>query len=243
MNEHYRTGTVASVRREAAVDVQRLFMGRVYNWMAGGLAITGLTAWEVGQSMMQKNSIFNQKPGLFILLFIAELVLVMVLSAAIRKLSPMAAACCFIVYSLLSGVTLAPIFLIYTNSSIFAAFFTCAGMFGATSLFGYLTKSNLSRIGSFCFMGLIGLIIASVVNFFLRNSMMDYIISYAGVLIFLGLTAWDTRKLCSLAEGRDEADIYSADMKKLAVVGALTLYLDFINIFLYLLRIFGSRRD
>ena len=238
---NYNSGAEAEVR--ANVDVERLFMGRIYNWMAGGLAITALTAWQVAESMIHNKQSLFRSPGVFLGLFIAELILVMVLSAAVRKLSPMVAALCFIGFSLLNGMSLAPVFLVYTTGSIFAAFFTCAGMFGVTSMYGYMTKSNLSSVGSFCFMGLIGLIIASVVNFFLRNAMMDYILSFIGVAVFLGLTAWDTQKLRSLAAGRSSEDVYSDDMKKLAVVGALMLYLDFINIFLYLLRLFGNRRS
>ena len=244
MNEeplnYNRSGADSEVR--AGADVERVFMGRIYNWMAGGLAITALTAWQVSESMMHdKQSIFLS-PGLFLGLFIAELILVMVLSAAVRKLSPTVAVLCFIGFSLLNGMSLAPIFMVYTAGSLFAAFFTCAGMFGGMSMYGYMTKSNLTGVGSFCFMGLIGLIIAGIVNFFLRSQMMDYILSFIGVAVFLGLTAWDTQKLRSLAAGRSEEDVYSDDMKKMAVVGALMLYLDFINIFLYLLRLFGKRR-
>ena len=241
MNEAYRNPEEYAVSSRASADAERGFLNKVYNWMAAGLAISGLTAWYVAQTMASPDSFFRRNPGVFLGLIVAELILVMVLSAAVRKMAPPVAAVCFLVYSLLSGITLAPIFLVYTASSIYAAFFTCAGMFAATSIFGYMTKANLAGIGSFCFMALIGIVIATLVNFFIRSNALTGIISYVGVVVFIGLTAWDTQKLRQIAAGSGETE--SAEMKKLAILGALTLYLDFINLFLFLLRIFGGKRD
>jgi len=233
-----------SVSAEVA-EAERRFMACVYNWMTAGLLVTALTAWYVVGAMADKNFILRRSPGLVMALLIGEFVLVLVLGMAIKKLSPAVAALCFIFYSALSGVTLAPIFLIYTKTAIYGAFFTCAGMFGAVSLFGYMTRMRLSGLGSLCFMGLIGLIIASIVNFFLQSDALGYIISFVGVAVFLGLTAYDTQALRELAarnmSGEDGRSL-SDEMRKYSILGALQLYLDFINLFLYLLRIFGGRR-
>ena len=227
-------------------EAERRFMTGVYNWMTAGLFVTALTAWYVAGSMADKTSIFRTSPGIFLALLIGQFVLVLVLSAAIKKLSPAVAAICFIGYSVLSGITLAPIFMIYTKTAIYGAFFTCAGMFGGVSLFGYMTRMKLTGLGSLCFMGLIGLIVASVVNIFLRSDALGYIISFVGVAVFLGLTAWDTQSLRELAARNMHAEngrSLSDEMKKYSILGALQLYLDFINLFLYLLRIFGGRRN
>ena len=174
-------------------------------------------------------------------LVIVELVLVIVLSAAVRKLSPQVAGALFIAYSVLNGLTLCPIFLVYTQTSIFLAFGSCALMFAATSTFGYMTGMKLDTIGSYCFMGLIGILIASIVNFFLHSQMLDYILCYVGVAVFVGLTAWDTQKMRMVGEAAGE-EAQSDAMRKVAILFALNLYLDFINLFLMLLRIFGRRR-
>lgn len=235
----------SSVSREIA-EAERRFMTGVYNWMTAGLFATALTAWFIVDSMADKNFFLWRNPGILLALMIAEFVLVLVLSSAIKKMSPAVAAFCFLVYSVLSGVTLAPIFLVYTRTAIYGAFFTCAGMFGGVSLFGYMTRMRLTGLGSFCFMGLIGLIIASIVNFFLQSDAFGYIISFIGVAVFLGLTAYDTQALRELA-ARNAAESenghsLSDEMKKYSILGALKLYLDFVNLFLYLLRIFGGRR-
>jgi len=159
----------------------------------------------------------------------------------VRKLSPPVAGTLFIAYSVLNGVTLSPIFLVYTQTSIFLAFGSCALMFAATSTFGYLTGMRLDRIGSYCFMGLIGILIASLVNLFLRSEVLDYVISYVGIAVFVGLTAWDTQKMRMVGESAGE-EAQSDSMRKVAILFALNLYLDFINLFLQLLRIFGRRR-
>ena len=219
----------------------RIFMNRVYNWMFFGLMITTVVAWAVAKYAATSEAALRQVVGLALPLALIELLLVIFLSAAIRKLSSPVAGVFFVVYSLMNGVILSPILLAYTQTSIFLAFGSCALMFAATSTFGYMTGMRLDTVGSFCFMGLIGLIIASLVNFFLRSEMLDYIVSYAGVAIFVGLTAWDTQKIRMIGEQAGE-DAQSEDMRKVAIVFALQLYLDFINLFLYLLRIFGRRR-
>lgn len=226
-------------------EAERRFMTGVYNWMTAGLLITAVMAWYIAGTMADKNSFFWRNPGIFLVLMLAEFVLVLFLSSAIKKLSPAVAAFCFLGYSVLSGITLAPIFMVYTRTAIYGAFFTCAGMFGGVSLFGYMTRMKLTGLGSLCFMGLIGLIVASVVNFFLQSDAFGYIISFFGVAVFLGLTAWDTQTLRELAAQNMSAEnghSLSDEMRKFSILGALKLYLDFINLFLYLLRIFGGRR-
>ena len=221
-------------------DGARIFVNRVYNWMFCGLMLTALAAWCVSPSVLGEQA-FKAVLGLSLPLVIVELLLVIVLSAAVRKLSPPVAGTLFIAYSVLNGVTLSPIFLVYTQTSIFLAFASCALMFAATSTFGYLTGMRLDRIGSYCFMGLIGILIASLVNFFLRSDVLDYVISYVGIAVFVGLTAWDTQKMRMVGETAGE-EAQSDSMRKVAILFALNLYLDFINLFLMLLRIFGRRR-
>ena len=219
----------------------RIFVNRVYNWMFCGLMITTIIAWGVAQYAVSSQEALNRVMGLALPLMIVELVLVIILSAAIRKMSAPVAGVLFIAYSALNGVTLSPILLAYTQTSVFLAFGSCALMFAATSTFGYLTGMRLDTVGSYCFMGLIGLLIASLVNFFLHSQMLDYIVSYAGIAVFVGLTAWDTQKVRMIGEQAGE-EAQSDDMRKVAIVFALQLYLDFINLFLMLLRIFGRRR-
>ena len=211
----------------------------VYVWMTMALVITGLVSLFVADSYAIQQMIFSSK-FVFYGLLIGEIALVWYLSARINSLSFTTATIIFIIYSILNGATLSVIFLIYTASSIASTFFITAGTFGVMSLFGYFTKKDLTSIGNFCFMALIGLIIASVVNIFLKSEMMYWIISYAGVLIFVGLTAYDTQKIkrLLLSEGTE----VNETTQKIALMGALTLYLDFINLFLYLLRLLGNRK-
>jgi uncharacterized protein len=210
---------------------------QVYAWMTAGLLTTGAIAMFVASSPALVNLIFGNMV-LFFGLIIAELVLVWVLSANIMRLAPATATAMFLGYAALNGLTLAIIFLAYTAESIAGTFFVTAGTFGAMSAYGYFTKRDLSGMGNFLFMALIGLIIASVVNIFVASSALYWIITYAGVLIFVALTAYDTQKIKRLiAEVRDEQG-----ERRVAVYGALTLYLDFINLFLFLLRILGNRR-
>ncbi len=218
-------------------SVASTLMRSVYYWMAGALVITGLTAMLVAGNEALMTAIFNNSAILWGLI-IAEFALVVALSAAINKLSFAAATIMFIVYSVLNGVTLSSIFVVYTMGSIASTFFVTAGMFAATAVFGTVTKKDLSGIGRFAFMALIGLIIASVVNVFLHSEMFYWLTTFAGVVIFAGLTAWDAQKIEQLFAEQYEVN---ESTQKLALLGSLTLYLDFINLFLYLLRIFGKR--
>lgn len=213
-------------------------MHRVYAWMTAGLLVTGAVASFVAGSDALVSVIFGN-PFMFIGLFVLQIIAVVGLSAGINRLSPAAATAIFMGYAALNGLTFAAIFLAYTAASIASTFFITAGTFGAMSLYGYTTKRDLSGVGNFAIMALIGLLIASLVNLFLRNEALYWILSYAGVLIFVALTAWDTQKIKKLAaQVTDETGA-----GRVAIIGALTLYLDFINLFIFLLRIVGVRRD
>ena len=216
------------------------FLRTTYLWMSIGLILTGAVAWFTAHSPTILSLVFSSQLT-FILLIIAELGLVFYLSARISKMSPATAMTSFIIYSALSGLTLSVIFLVFTQESIVSVFFISAGMFLALSIYGFVTKRDLTGWGSFLFMGLIGIIIAMLVNFFLKSSMLAAIISYVGVLVFAGLTAYDTQKLKNMALHMP-SDVDVGTVRKGAIMGALTLYLDFINLFLMLLRIFGDRR-
>ena len=211
----------------------------VYVWMTLALVITGFTALYVAKSYTLLNLMLQNQMAFWGVL-IAEVGLVFYMSARINRISFTTATILFIVYSILNGVTMSMLFLIHTMSSIATTFFVTAGTFGAMALFGYATKKDLTRIGNLCIMGVIGLIIASLVNMFLHNSMMDLIISYVGVLLFVGLTAYDSQKIKQMLSGEDIE--VNETTQKIALMGALTLYLDFINLFLYLLRILGDRK-
>ena len=214
-------------------------MRKVYTWMAMALVITGVTAYGVAHSPAMMQLIYGNS---FVMwgLIIVELALVFIVSGMINRLSLTTATLLFVLYSVVNGATLSVIFFGYSQSVIAKTFFITAGMFGAMSFYGYVTKQDLSSIGKILFMALIGLIIATIVNLFVRSSMFDMILSYIGVVIFVGLTAWDTQKIKQMllmADGMDES------VQKIALMGALSLYLDFINLFLYLLRIFGGNRN
>lgn len=218
--------------------LQTTTMRHVFTWMFGALGITALTAMLVAKSSLIYTMIMN--PGLLWGLIIAELALVFILSARIGKMSFFTSSLLFTIYSILNGVTLSSIFIVYAMTSIAATFFITAGMFGAMALWGYFTKKDLSKWGSIFFMLLIGLILATVVNLFLRSGAMGFIFSIVGVIIFTGLTAFDVNKIKQMLaqmQGFEEGDV----VRKVALMGALTLYLDFINLFLYLLRFFGRR--
>jgi uncharacterized protein len=225
--------TEADVQRE-----QARFITKVFGWMSVALAITGAMAMYTATSESLLSFVFGSKITFFGLI-ILELVLVGFLSARIRRMNANTATAIFIGYSLLNGLTLSSIFLLYTSSSIATTFFITAGTFAVFALVGYTTKSDLTRLGSLLFMAVIGIIIASVVNMFLGSSQLDYIISFVGVLVFTGLVAYDTQKIKEMNiignEGTDED-------RKEAIMGALTLYLDFINLFIFLLRLFGDRK-
>lgn len=215
-----------------------IYLTRVYNWMAIALLATGLVAYYTASSPQMTNIILGSKV-VFFGIIIGELLLVIYLSKAIHKLSQSTAIMLFMLYAVLNGLTMSAIFLVYTSGSIASTFYITAGTFGVMSLYGYYTKRDLTSIGNLAFMALIGIIIASIVNFFFQSEMMGWIITYLGVAIFVGLTAYDTQKLKELgARGFENGD----SMERMAIMGALTLYLDFINLFLFLLRIFGDRR-
>ena len=223
----------------AAKAAQASLLRNVYTWMALALVITGLVALYVSRSYQLVSMIASNGIAFWGIL-IAELVLVWSLSARINKVSVATATVMFIIYSILNGVTLSIIFLVYTMSSIASTFFITAGTFGVMALYGHVTKSDLTRIGNLCLMALIGVIIASVVNIFWQNSMMNLVISCIGVLLFVGLTAYDAQKIKRLLS-TDDIEV-NETTQKIAVLGALSLYLDFINLFLYLLRLLGDRR-
>jgi FtsH-binding integral membrane protein len=211
----------------------------VYNFMMMGLAISGVTAWMASNSPFIINLIYGNS-FVFFGLIIAELAMVWKMSRSIQSsMSASTASTLFLLFSFVNGLTLASVFMVYTAESITATFFVTAVTFGATSLYGYVTKTDLSSIGNYLFMALIGLIIASVVNIFLQSSAMGWIITYAGILIFVGLTAYDTQKIKVLGQTIGTSD--GERFGKIAVMGALSLYLDFVNLFLLLLRVLGRR--
>ena len=211
---------------------------KVYTWMALALVITGICAYGVAASPALTSLILSSRITYYGLL-IAEFALVMFISSRIDSLSLSTATLLFTLYSAINGLTLSVIFLVYDITTIGQVFFITAGTFGAMALFGYYTKKDLSVIGHTLYMALIGLILATLVNFFMRSAMLDYILSYIGVGIFVGLTAWDSQKIKRiLSEMNDTGE----EAQKFALLGALTLYIDFINLFLYLLRIFSKRR-
>jgi len=219
-------------------------MLRVYNYMTVGLVVTGAVAWAVVNTSLI-NLFFTLSPtgvGLSALGWIAlfaPLGLVFLLSAGISRMSVGTAQAVFWIYAALMGISLAPILLVYTGASIAKVFFISAGTFGALSLYGYTTSRDLSAFGSFLFMGLIGVIIASLVNLFLASSAVSFAISVVGVLVFAGLTAWDTQKIKEMYYVGDDGTMAG----RKAIMGALSLYLDFINLFLLLLRLFGNQRS
>jgi uncharacterized protein len=215
---------------------QRTILSQVYAWMTAGLLVTGAVAAFTANSPALVSLVFGSRLVFFGLL-IAEVLLVIALSAMIGKVSAGTATAMFMGYAALNGLTMAAIFLAYTRASIASTFFVTAGTFGAMSLYGYTTKRDLTTIGNLLFMALIGFLLASVVNFFLKSSALYWITTYAGIAIFIGLTAWDTQKIKHMAAmgvGEQQAG-------RIAIMGALMLYLDFINLFVLLLRLFGRR--
>ncbi|HEY7113146.1 MAG TPA: Bax inhibitor-1/YccA family protein [Thermoanaerobaculia bacterium] len=227
----FATTTVAGAERVTA------FLRKVYGWMAVGLGVTAVVAATVAGSPALLQTIFGNRMVFFALL-IGELGLVFYLSARVNRLAPGAAAGLFLLYSALNGATLAGILLLFTGASVATTFAVTAGTFGALALYGSTTRRSLAGVGQFVFMGLIGVVLASLVGFFWHSDALQFTISIVGVIVFTGLTAWDAQRLKQMAmvtpEGRSGA---------FAVVGALSLYLDFINLFLFLLRFLGSRRN
>ena len=221
-----------------SITITNTFFRKVYLWMTAGLAVTALASFMMLSSVSAQQLIFGNRMVFYGLIF-AELGLVIAMSAAINRISAATATLMFLGYSALNGVTFAAIFLLYTNSSIASAFLVTAGTFGAMSVYGYTTKRDLTGLGSFMFMGLVGIIIASVVNIFLQSEMIYWITSYVGVFVFVGLTAYDTQKIKLIGQAGFANE---QDRHKAAILGALRLYLDFINLFLMMLRIMGNRR-
>lgn len=219
--------------------VESSFFNQVYTWMAIGLALTGVVAWFT----VHNESIFQMVMQWYIPLILLELGVVLGLSFLIGKLSGAQATAAFVGYAALNGLTLSIVLAIYTQASVASAFFTAAGMFAAAGAYGYFTKRDLSGFGRFLFMGLIGLVIASLVNLFFQNSAVDWTISVLGVFIFAGLTAYDHQKLREMSYAIDSmgAGESSNNIRRMVILGALTLYLDFINLFISLLRLMGSR--
>lgn len=224
---------------QAKAEASSVFLAKVFNWMAVGLGLTGIIAYFTAATGL---AVTLTSGPLFMILIFGELGLVVFLSARINKMQAGTASSMFLLYSVLNGLTLSVIFLMYTGSSIAATFFITAGMFGAMAIYGLVTKRDLSGFGSFLFMGLIGVIIASIVNIFLKSAGLYWVISMIGVLVFTGLTAYDIQKIKKIGEAgimqQGEAAI-----TKGSIMGALALYLDFINLFLMLLRFFGGSRD
>jgi FtsH-binding integral membrane protein len=252
MSDYNRFGAAArgvATDRAAVIDQGlRAYMIRIYNYMAMGVALTGVVSWLTFNAAVTETAgklaltPFGQtlySGPVTIVLFLGTLGLVFGISWMIEKIQPATALMLFMLYAGLLGLMLSSIFLVYTNTSITRVFFISAAAFGALSLWGYTTKRDLSAMGTFLMMGLFGLIIAMLVNIFLKSSGLDFVISAAGVLIFAGLTAWDTQKIKEMYDPMEDG---TAAMGRKAVMGALTLYLDFINLFLFLLRFMGDRR-
>ena len=228
-----QTQSMVRVRSTASV-----FMQHVYTWMTAGLATTALAAYITASSPTILQLFFGNM-FMMLLMIVAIFGLVIYLGAAMHKLSAGAATGFFLLYAALMGIFLGPVLLVYTQSSVFQAFIVTAGMFAGMSIFGAVTKRDLTGMGSFMMMGLWGIILASIVNIFLHNSAMDFAISVIGVIVFAGLTAFDTQKLRAMGDSAPLDDTVA--IRRGAILGALTLYLDFVNMFLMLLRLFGNR--
>ena len=236
METKYASNAVAAAAK-AQQEASTIFLAKVFNWMAAGLGLTGLVAWLTANS-----GLFYTIQPLFLPLMFAEIGLVWYLSARIDKLQPSTATGLFFGYAFLNGLTLSVIFLQYSNTSIAATFLITAGMFLSMSIYGMVTKRNLDGMGAFMFMGLIGIIIASIVNLFIGSPTLGWAISLIGVVVFVGLTAYDVQKIKMMGE-QGIMSQGEAAVRKGTIIGALALYLDFINLFLMLLRFFGGGRD
>ncbi|MCC6220903.1 MAG: Bax inhibitor-1/YccA family protein [Deltaproteobacteria bacterium] len=223
----------------AVSDAQSALVRSVFGWMTAGLFLSGIVAMYVLNTPAVTQSILG-KPGLFLILAFAEVGLVVWLSARVMKMSAVKATSVFLIYSALNGVTLAPLAFIYTRESLASTFMITSAVFGSMAVFGYVTRRDLSSLGSFLYMGLWGIIIASLVNMFLQSTAVGFVMSVAGVIVFTGLTAWDVNKIKNMSTYVEEG---TDDFRRYAILGALSLYLDFINLFIMLLRFFGSHRD
>lgn len=236
MDRYPRSG--GSIVSPATTGLQ-IYMAQVYGWMTCGLLLTAFVSWFAANTPAVMELVFANRIT-FYGLVIAQFGLVFVLSGMVHKLSGALATGLFMLYSALTGLTLASIFLVYTYSSIASTFVVTGGMFGVMSFWGYTTKRDLSGMGSILFMALIGIVLASLVNIWLKSTPLMWAVTYIGVLVFVGLTAYDTQKLKNIGEGINVND--NENLRRYSIMGALTLYLDFINLFLMLLRIFGNRR-
>ncbi|WP_462327474.1 Bax inhibitor-1/YccA family protein [Desulfobaculum sp.] len=234
-----RFGSVSSSQTRSIEGVNA-FMRGVYNWMAAGLGVTALCAFLTASSPAMLNLLFGGSIMGYVIIF-APFIMVLFLSAGIQRMSAGMATGMFLAYSALMGLSLSSILLVYSGQSIFMTFVICAGMFAGMSIYGMTTKKDLTSWGSFLFMGLIGIIIASIVNIFVGSSALQWGISVLGVVIFTGLTAYDTQRLRMMGESAPHGD--HTAIRRGTILGALTLYLDFINLFLMLLRLFGASRD
>ena len=236
MNSQYTSNT-----QSTSIATVNSFLRSVYNWMTIGLALTGFTAFYVSNNATLLN-IIHGNLIIKILMFVGVFGLVFFLSSRIQKLSASTATSLFAVYAVLMGALLSYIFLAYTASSIVSTFFICSITFGTFSFYGMVTKRDLTSLGGFMMMGLIGIIIATIVNIFIGSPVITMLISYIGVIVFVGLTAYDTQKLKEMALSQP-SNASGSMVRKATIMGALTLYLDFINLFLFMLRIIGVSRD
>jgi hypothetical protein len=226
---------------DSSVEAANALFRKVYQWMAVGLILTAVAAYMVASSQALLRFFYSSSVPLAVVA-IAEVGLVLGLSMGINRISAGTAAMFFVLYSVLNGILCSSVLLVYTQESVYTAFLSTAGMFGVMSIYGVYTRRDLSSFGSFLTMGLFGLIIAMVVNLFMGSSRLEFVISALGILIFLGLTAWDTwkiRQMASMLEGGEDG----VPARKAAVIGALSLYLDFVNIFLHLLRFMGKQKN
>ena len=246
IQESYDRGGYTRSTTSTDVTVFSGIMSRVYMWMTAALLLTAGTAYFTATSPAMLQLIYGNSWAIWVLI-IAELGLVFGISGGISRMAPATATALFLLYSVVNGLTLSVIFFAYSLGTIYQAFAATALTFGAMSLYGYTTKKDLSGLGSYLIMGLIGVIIASVINIFWGNTLMDVIITYIGIFIFVGLTAYDTQKIKAMSAtveaGSQMGYVDTAAPRRIAILGALTLYLDFINLFLYLLRLFGRGRD
>lgn len=239
---NFTNNQIDYTQRQGSVTVSRTFMSGVFTWMTMALSITALVAWIFASNASLMNMLIRPEGGMTMLgwiVMLAPLGLVLLMGMGFQKLSASSMVLVFILYSALMGMSLSFIFLMYSLPSIAKTFVITAGMFGAMAILGYTTKTDLTKFGRIMYMGLIGIIIASVVNFFTQSATMDYVISFIGVIIFTGLTAYDVQKLKRIGAG---VETDSEMGRKVTIFGALTLYLDFINLFLFLLRFFGDRK-
>lgn len=229
--------------QEETAAISKTFMSSVFSWMFAALAITSIMAYYFGNSMELISLLVNVEAGglsmLGYVVMFAPLVFVLIMSFGMNRLSYPALLFLFLLYSAVMGMSLSFIFLVYTSGSILSTFVAAAGMFGTMAVVGYTTKTDLTKFGSIMIMGLIGIVIASLINMFLHSDTMSYVISFIGVLVFTGLTAYDVQKLKNIGAG---VELGTASTGKLIIMGALSLYLDFINLFMHLLRLFGDRK-